>query len=40
LDGSRDWRLLAALSAWALCNLVGIVVLLRVIGEFSAMVRS
>jgi hypothetical protein len=36
---SRDPRVLAALTAWAACNLAGIVVLLRVIGDFSAVVR-
>ena len=35
---SEDVRILAALTAWAMCNLAGIVVLLRVVGEYSAVV--
>ena len=37
---SRDARVLGALTAWAVCNLAGTVVLLRVIGDFSAVVRK
>jgi len=37
---SDDGRVLTALTAWAVFNQAGIVVLLRVIGEFSAVVRA